>query len=376
MKIAIVGTFPPYRGGITHFNVTLFRTLQKEHDVKAYNFSVQYPVFLFPGKTQYEESANKDYDRYPRILNAVNPCNWKKVGRRIGKERPDLVIFKFWMPFFAPAFGSVAKKIKHVSPITKILVILDNVIPHEPKWWDLPVTKNFFKKVDHFIAMSNSVRDDLLSIFSDLTIPVVAHPIYDIFGNKIDREVAKSKLGYDQDEKIILYFGFIRKYKGVDWLIRAIQLLKARWTGFQVIILGESYIDTKPYIELVESSGVKDIIDMQIRFVPDIEVSEYFCAADVVVLPYKSATQSGIAQIAFHFNRGLVVTDVGGLSEIVPDGKAGLVVDPNPEAIAIGLKAYFTDLNQEDVEAYIETYKSTFSWEYFCGQLLKTVNDG
>jgi len=367
----MIGTFPPYRGGIAHFNSALYRTLSENHIVTAYNFIVQYPSIIFPGKTQFEEGSPIHEIPSNRVLNSVNPLSWIKTGRKIGKQKPDLILFKYWMPFFAPAFGMVSRWIKRISPSTKILVILDNVIPHESKFWDIPATKYFFNVVDGYVAMSNSVKSDLLFLYPQAKVTTLAHPVYDIFGSSMDRTTAKRILGYNSTEKVILYFGFIRKYKGVDWLIRAADIIKNELSDFKIIIVGESYIDTKPYTDLIKEFGLQDIVDLKIDFIPDSDVSTYFCASDLVVLPYKSATQSGIAQIAYHFNRSMVVTDVGGLAEIVPHGKAGLVVKPEVSEIANGIISYFQNYDQQEMETFVESYKENFSWEYFCDGLIR-----
>ncbi len=372
MKIVIIGTFPPFRGGLAHFNTAMYDELSKNHEVSAINFRTQYPSFLFPGETQFEENTPPDSGFQNRRLSSINPLTWFRVGQFVGGETPDLVIMKFWMPFFAPAFGVIARIIKKISSSTTILVVLDNVLPHEQRFWDVPVTKFFLKSVDKFVSMSRSVERDLFKLKPVARNIFLAHPVYDIFGEGLNRSAAKEKLNIDPNTCLILYFGFIRTYKGIDWLIKAAQLVKKQTDQlFKILIVGESYIDTDKYFKLLSEFDVEDVVDLVIKFVPDNEVGVYFSAADTVVLPYKSATQSGIAQIAYHFNRSLIVTDVGGLSEIVPQHEAGIVVQPGIDEIAKGILRFLQMEDTKQMEDFIGQYKEKFSWEYFCHKMIK-----
>jgi len=372
VKIVIVGVFPPFRGGIANFYETLAERLSNNHEVIAINFTTQYPNIFFPGKSQFIESESSTEFEADRILSSVNPLTWQGTANRIIEINPDLIIFKYWMPFFAPSFGTIIKKVKR-NLNTKALVICDNIIPHEGRPLDKLLTKYFFNNIDYFIVMSRSVEADLLSLYPGADYLYTPHPLYDIFGASIQKDTAKISLGI-REQKVLLYFGLIRPYKGLDLLINAAKLLIQKLDNYKILAIGDCYENPEPYSDLVKENGVSDVFDLRMEFVPNDKVNLYFSAADVVVLPYKSATQSGVVPIAYHFNKPVVVTDVGGLSEIVNDGKTGYVVQPDAGSIANGILQFYNDYERVDFADQIESYKQRFTWNEFIHQLENIIS--
>lgn len=365
MKISLVGPFPPFRGGIANFNSSLADALSQRHTVKKVSFTTQYPKFLFPGKSQFQSPQSSTNNN--RILSSINPLTWKRSVKQILATEPDVVIFSYWMPFFAPSFAALARRIKSKSG-AKIMALCNNITPHEKRFLDNTLTKYFFRHVDYFMVMSKTVEADLHTLVSDPDYIYSPHPIYDQFGPVLTKEAARRQLNIDQ-KNIILFFGLIRAYKGLDILIKSTAVLKSHLKNFKVIVVGECYEDEDKYIEMVKLLAVEDVLDLRFGYAPESEVSKYFSAADLVVLPYKSATQSGIVPIAFNYNTPVVVTNVGGLPEIVPHGKAGYVVTPDPEAVAGAVIKYFKDNKYSEFSTFIETYKERFSWQTFVENL-------
>jgi len=365
MRIVLVGPFPPLRGGISTFNHSLAEALAKDHEVHRVSFSLQYPKPLFPGKTQYYDFEGENADT---LINSINPFSWRKTAKFINKISPGLVIIQYWMPFFAPAFSSIAKGIKNGCG-AQIIVNCNNITPHEPRALDSLMTAKFFSYCDGFIVMSQSVEDDLLRIEPQPKYKKTPHPIYDIFGESIEKQKAKDMIGVS-DEKIILNFGLIRDYKGLDILIESAKKLKIELRNFKILVVGECYGDENDYIQLAKECEVSELIDFRFEFVSNEKVNQYFCAADLVVLPYKSATQSGVVPIAYHFNKPVVVSNVGGLPEIVEEGKTGFVCEPSSDSIANGVLKFF-ESDMDRYTPFITEYKKQFSWEKYA----KTVLD-
>lgn len=359
-KIAIVGSAYPLRGGLAAYNERLAREFQAQgHTVKIFTFSLQYPSILFPGKSQYSESpAPADLD-IEVCLNSVNPLSWIKTGKKIRDFGADILIFKYWLPFMGPAFGTVAR-IARKGGKMKVISLLDNVIPHESRPGDKPFTNYFLKPVDGFIAMSESVLNDLRKFDPESPVKLIPHPLYDHFGVDEGITASREKLGIDHNGPLVLFFGFIRDYKGLDILIEAMSFLKG--TGIKALVAGEFYTDSAPYLELIKKHQLEDSIYLHTDFIPDEKVSLFFSAAELVVQPYKSATQSGVTQIAYHFNKPMVVTDVGGLAEMVPDGKAGFVTPPEAEKVAQAIKSFYEgDVNR--FQSHILELKKQYSWK-------------
>ncbi len=372
MKILILSTAYPLRGGISHFNGLLYKTLSKQHNVNVITFKRQYPSLLFPGKSQLEGGDTTEKIPSKVLVDSINPFNWINIGYKIKKEKPDLIIFKYWMPFFAPCFGAILKIAKQNNH-TKAMVICDNVIPHEKRPGDISLTKWFFNKVDYFVTMSKSVLNDLHTIKPKAKSILSFHPVYSNFGEIIDKEKAKKQLGITTD-KAFLFFGFIREYKGLDTLIEAVNLIKDK-LNFTLIVAGEFYTDKQKYLSLIENYRLNDKIKLFTDFIPTDDVKYYFCASDVVVLPYKDATQSGIIQIANNFNKPIIATEVGGLGEVIKDGFNGYLRKPNnPTEIAEAIVKFYTENKEKEFSENIKAEKDKYSWENFVKEIIRLTN--
>ena len=362
MKVIIVGTAYPYRGGLSAFNERLaYEYLQRGDEVEIYTFTLQYPSFLFPGKTQYsDEPAPKGLTIHRRI-NSINPFNWLKTGREIARKRPDLLITKFWLPFMAPCLGTIERRVRR-NGHTRIVSILDNIIPHEHRPGDRIFARYFVRSTDAFVAMSRSVLDDLNLFDTKKPRRFCPHPLYDHYGDILPKEEARRMVGIDTDGRYVLFFGFIRSYKGLDLLLDAMADPRIAQRDIRLIVAGEFYGDPKPYMEQIERLGIADRIKLCTDFIPDSQVNRYFCAADLVAQPYKSATQSGVTQIAFHFEKPMLVTDVGGLAEIVPDGKIGYVVQPDAHQIADAIVRYYDEQREAPFTEAVRDEKQKYTW--------------
>ena len=372
MKIVLVGPFPPFRGGISDLNAALADHLSKRHEIHAINFTTQYPKVLFPGKTQFKKGDSAQEVDSIRCLSSINPFSWRKTAYKIIDIEPDLVLFRFWLPFFAPAFSGVAKKIRKYSDAT-IMVICDNIIPHEERLLDTRLTKRFFGFIDSFIVLSKKVENELLSFVPEAKYKYSPHPIYSIFNNTLSKEQAKAELKI-ATKKVLLFFGLIREYKGLDILINAMEKIKTELEDYTLLIVGECYENENKYTDLIKKAGITDNVKCHYSFIPDNEVGKYFSAADVVVLPYKTASQSGIVQIAYHFDTPVIVSNVGGLPEIVDEGKTGYCVEPNSNAFAKAIKAFYENDNISEMNSNISEYKSQFSWDAMVKAIEKLVN--
>ncbi len=360
MKIVLLGTVWPYRGGLASFNERLLKEFQDNgHEVNAITFTLQYPNILFPGKTQYSNSPAPSNLEIERAVNSVNPLNWIKIGKQIQKQAPDILIIKYWMPFMAPCFGTIAKIAKK-NKKTKVICIADNIIPHEQKFYDKSFTRYFLNHCDKFVVMSASVLKDLTQFDRSKMRATNPHPLFDNFGEKVSKSDACSKLNLDPNKKYILFFGFIRDYKGLDILLNAMQQIRS---DVELIIAGEYYTDDKPYQEIIQKRQLQSRVHQFNHFIADEEVKYFFCAADMVVQPYKHATQSGVTQIAYHFEVPMLVTNVGGLPEMVPDNKVGYVTDVDSTAIANAINDFY---NQQRANQFIENIKAEklrFGWD-------------
>ncbi|MEO6882558.1 MAG: glycosyltransferase [Bacteroidia bacterium] len=361
MNIAYLSTFYPYRGGIVQFNTALYKALQKEHKVNAYTFTRQYPDLLFPGKTQYvTENDTSDKIETFRTLDTINPFSYYTTAQKIKKMQPDILLMKYWMPFFAPSLGTVSKMLRKK---TKIISVLDNVISHEKRIGDRALTKYFLNQNHGFVVMSSQVKNDLLSFLPNANYVFHPHPLYDNFGEKISKEAACDYLKLDKNEKHILFFGFIRKYKGLDTLLETLADERLKQLNVKLIIAGEYYEDKSFYEELIQKYNLQDRLILKTEYIPSEDVKQYFCAADIVVQPYKTATQSGVTQIAYQFERPMLVTDVGGLSEIVPHNKVGYVTDSAPTAIADALLDFYNNKREQEFSANAAIEKKRFQWD-------------
>jgi len=371
MKIAIIGPSYPFRGGLAANNDRMAIQFQDEgHDVVVYTFTLQYPKFLFPGKTQYSTDDAPFGIEIIRSINSVNPINWLIVGRKIKKQKFDLVLIRFWLPFMGPCFGTLLRIIKS-NKHTMIISIVDNIIPHEKRIGDKLFTKYFIKPVNGFIGLSQIVVDDIGKFDSKKPKALSPHPLFDNFGKIFSKEEAAKILGLDSSYRYILFFGLIRKYKGLDLLLQAFADDRFRKKKIKLIIAGEYYVSDKEYLNLINKYKLdKDIIHVN-RFIPDSEVANYFNMSDLVVQPYKSATQSGVTQIAYHFNKPMIVTNVGGLAEICPDGKVGYVVPVDHNAIADAIIRFFEETNHAEMIKNIQTEKKKYSWNVLTKNIFK-----
>lgn len=364
-KVIIVGPAFPLRGGIANFNEALCRAFnQAGVESKIISFSLQYPRFLFPGTTQYDSGKAPSDISIETKINSINPFNWSRIAKEIKKEKPDLIIFRYWLPFMGPCLGAIAKWIKRGTNI-KVIAITDNVIPHEKRFGDKRLTNYFIKNCDGFIAMSNSVLNDL-SLFTSTNNKVfLPHPIYDIFGGKVDKAVALKHLNLNPNDKHLLFFGFIRKYKGLDLLLEAMSDDRIKALGVKLIVAGEYYEDASFYNEIICKNGLEKNIILKTEYIPSEEVKYYFCASDMVTQPYRSATQSGVTQIAYHFEKPMLVTNIGGLPEIVPHNKVGYVTEVNPNSIANAIVDFYSNNKESEFIANTIVEKKRFLWSIF-----------
>lgn len=373
MRIAILSCFYPFRGGISQLNAAILQELGKEHNVKAFNFKRQYPEFLFPGKTQY---VTPDDEAVPveseALLDSIGPLSWIRTARRIRDWKPDVLIIRYWVSYLAPALGFVAR---HMSKDCKVIAIFDNVIPHERHFFDKPLSKYFLSGIDGGVTLSPEVGEDLGELSPGKPKTVIPHPIYcDHFGARMDREEAESMLGLEHGRKNLLFFGLIREYKGLDILLEAFRLLD---DSYQLIVAGEPYGSFDRYREIIEASGkARERIHLYPDYIKDSEVSRYFSAADVVVLPYRSATQSGVSATGFHFEVPIIVTDVGGLKSAIEGPGTGLVAsEVTPECIADNIRKFFAD--DKAREGFVEAIRKEnerLSLGNFCKQLVQFIN--
>lgn len=362
MRIVICGPAHPYRGGIAAYNERMAQQLLQEGDAAAiYTFRLQYPSFLFPGKSQYDHGYAPEGVPITRAINSVNPINWFNIGLRLRRTRPDLVIMRYWLPFLAPALGFIARLVRS-NRHTRVITIFDNVIPHEKRFGDKLLTRFFVKSIDGALVMTKAVENDLRQFAPDMPCIISPHPLFDNYSVPVSRAEAIVRLKLCPADRFILFFGFIRDYKGLDLLLRSMAEQCVRDLGVKLIVAGEFYEDEKPYFDLINSLGLADRITFHSHFIVDEEVKYYFSAASLVVQPYRSATQSGVTQVAYHFNKPMVVTNVGGLAEIVPDGLCGYVVEPEPAAIADAICRFFRG-DEDRFLPGIEEQKKQYSWD-------------
>lgn len=369
MKVVILGSAHPLRGGLASYNERLAREFMRQgHSVQIYTFSLQYPEFLFPGKSQYSDQAAPD-DLYIHVkVNSVNPLNWLKVGKEIAALNADLLIVKFWLPFMGPCLGTIARRVKKNGK-TKVISILDNVIPHEKRIGDMALIRYFVNSVDGFIGMSDSVLKDLDRFDTSKPRAFSPHPLFDNFGEAVNKVEAYEKLGLELSTEYMLFFGFIRDYKGLDLLLKAMADERIKQLNVKLIVAGEFYTDAKPYWDLITTLGIADKLILKTDFVSDDQVKYFFCAADLVVQPYKHATQSGVTQICYHFDRPMLVTNVGGLPEIVPHGKVGYVVEPDPSSIADAIVDFYGNHRELLYRDNIRLEKKKYAWS----EMLKKI---
>jgi glycosyltransferase involved in cell wall biosynthesis len=371
MKITILGPAHPLRGGIAALNERLAKQLVSEgHEVNIVSFSLQYPKLLFPGKTQYSEDEVIFNFPVAQEVNSVNPFNWLKTGKKLRLAKPDLLIVRFWLPFMAMSLGTICKQVKK-NGHTKVISIVDNIIPHEKRPGDKFLSNYFVKNADGFIAMSKRVLTDLELFDTGKPKLFTPHPIYDHYGTIEPRETAIRKLNLDNQYQYVLFFGFIRDYKGLDLLLKAFADEFFTQNKIKLIVAGEFYTDETKYLKLIENLNLSDRVVLRTEYIPNSEVENYFNAASIIAQPYKSATQSGVTQIGYHFNKPMLVTNVGGLSEIIPHGKAGYVVPPAAENIREALIDFFENHRAENFVQQVKKEKERFSWDKMTNTIYK-----
>ena len=372
MKIVIVSPAYPLRGGIAHSAGLLYKELAKNHEVFLITFKRQYPNFLFPGKSQTE--SVEETDRIPTevILDSINPFSWNSTAQRIISIKPELVIFKHWLPFFAPCYGWMAKKIKKSSN-AKLMAVCHNIIPHEKRIGDKILSKYFLKKMDYFIPLSDQVKKDLFLFVKNPLYKLLPLPVFSLFGDSVDKDEAKKFLKLS-DKNILLFFGFIRDYKGLDVLIEAFSIVRKN-VDVKLIVAGEFYEPEEKYIKLIEKHKLEDVIILKEDFIPTSEVKYYFSAADAVVLPYKSATQSGIVQVAVNFCMPVIATNVGGIGEVIEDGKTGFVVEKeSPEKLAHAIIRFYKEDKEKEFTSNMKSLKGKYSWQNFVKGMFELIN--
>jgi glycosyltransferase involved in cell wall biosynthesis len=359
-SVVIIGPAYPLRGGLASFDERLAKEFQSQKfDTTIYTFSLQYPSFLFPGSTQYSSEAPPVGLNIKVCINSINPFNWIKVGNELKKLRPDIIVVRYWLPFIGPCLGTILRRVKK-NQHTKIICIADNVLPHEKRMGDKQFTAYFLRSADAFVTMSEKVLADLRS-FTHKPAQRIVHPLYDNFGEKIDKAEARKHLGLNVDDKIILFFGFIRKYKGLDILLEAMNILKQRSSNIKLLIAGEFYEDRKLYDDIIEKDQLQSNTILRTNFINDSEVKYYLSAADFVIQPYRNATQSGVTPLAYHFEKPMLVTTVGGLPSLVPDGKVGLIAEPNAESIAAKIEELY-NIGEEYFLPHLRKEKQKYSW--------------
>ena len=366
MKIILLGPAHPYRGGLASIMETMAREWQSRgHEVRIYTFTVQYPSLLFPGKTQYVTTPAPEDLHIERVMNTVNPLNWLSLGLRLRRECPDMVVMKYWTPFMAPCFGTIAR-IARSNGVTKFVCQIDNVEPHEHHIIDRPCNHYYLGAVDGFVYMSEQVHGELKA-YTAAPALFSPHPMFENFGKAVERDEACRRIGIDPAQRYTLFFGLIRDYKGLDLLLRA----WAKWMpdGRKLLIAGEFYASREKYISLIEELGLQDRVVLHDRFIADEDVKYYFSAADALVLPYRTATQSGVTQIAYNFSLPMIVTRVGGLPEIVPDGRVGLVCEADAESIKEALQALYDGDRLQTFKENFAQERKRFSWAAMCDRL-------
>lgn len=372
-KIFIIGPAHPLRGGPAQFNENLCQQLIKEgHDAAIISYSLQYPNILFPGSSQFETNGKAPEGiAIHTLINSVNPFNWFKVARFIKKEKPDFILFRYWLPFFGPSLGTIGRLVrKHC----KVLALTDNVIPHEKRIGDKIFTNYFINSCDGFIAMSQTVLKDI-SLFKEKAIQAYSpHPMYETYGEAVSKEEARKKLNLKEGDRIVLFFGLIRKYKGLDLLQEAMGTEEIKRENIKLLIAGEFYEDKQPYFDLIEKHQLKDHIILHDRFISNDDVRYYFCACDLVAQTYRKATNSGVSMIGYFYNKPMLVTAVGGLAEIVPDKKCGYALPVSVQEISLALLDYFKNNREKEMTLHVKEERKKYEWSGFINTLLNLYN--
>jgi glycosyltransferase involved in cell wall biosynthesis len=369
-RIIIIGPAHPLRGGLATFNQRLAKEFISQGDeCSIVSFSLQYPSFLFPGTTQYASDAPPADITIHSLINSVNPLNWVLTGKKLRQWKPDIIVVRYWLPFMGPALGTILRQVKK-NKHTRIICIADNVLPHEKRPGDIPFTRYFLKACDAFVTMSEKVLNDLRRFEKDKPVQLVQHPLYDNFGSIISKDAARAHLNLQPQDKIILFFGFIRQYKGLDLLLNAMADERVKSENIKLLVAGEFYEDEKPYLQLIQDHDLENNVILRTQFIPDSEVKYFLGAADCVVQPYKNATQSGVTPLAYHFEKPMIVTNVGGLPSLVPHEKVGLVCAPEPTSIADAILRFY-QLGETFFIPHLREQKQQFSWSALTSTLVE-----
>ena len=374
LNIIILGTAHPFRGGLASYNERLATEFQNQgHQVSIITFTTQYPNFLFPGKTQFSEEPAPAALKIKRLVSSINPLTWIKVGREIKRQKPDMLVFKYWLPFMGPCFGTIARIVKR-NQTTKIITILDNVIPHEGRIGDKAFTKYFVKPIDAFISMSRKVENDLALFNTDRPRLFNPHPLFDNFGPKHSRDEALKFLNLDPKVNYILFFGIIRDYKGLDLLLKGFKKFDHKKFNVKLLVAGEYYSNEEQYQSLINDLNLNSDVIVVNKFIKDSEVGYYFSGTDLIAQPYKNATQSGVTQIAYHFEAPILVTNVGGLPEMVPHQKVGYVVEKNEMEIANALTDFYQNERSETFISNLKVEKEKYSWDKMTSKVIELAH--
>lgn len=374
MRLSLISVGPPYRGGISDLSALIYEELGKTHQVQFINYKRQYPAFLFPGKTEYKMGEKATDFPSQRVIDSINPITWFRAVKAVQAFNAEWVIFRYWNPFFAPLIAFMAGRLRKRS--IKIAVLVDNLIPHEESFLDSWLARRLLKRADHVVTMSKAVTRDIESHSSGVRTTTLFHPLYEIYKASVTKAEARAKLNLP-DHPIVLYFGLIRPYKGLDIMIKALGSIKHDFDDYTALILGEAYEDAKKYEDLIQSEGIASFTIFRNEFIPDDELPLYFAAADVLVLPYRTATQSGIVGIALQMNRPVIATKVGGLGEYIQEGETGYLVEPeNPTRLGEAILGFFNQGDQDRMTENIKNTKTQYSTQSFCNRLLEDLQNG
>jgi glycosyltransferase involved in cell wall biosynthesis len=376
--VVIIGPGYPLRGGLATFDQRLAREFISEgYDCVIYSFSLQYPDFMFPGTTQYSTEPPPEGLTILSRINSVNPFNWLSVGRELRRKKPDIIVVRYWLPLMGPALGTILRRVRK-NRRTRIVAITDNVIPHEKRPGDRPFTRYFLNACDAFITMSEKVMNDLRKFQPTRPARQVVHPLYDNFGEPITRGQARGLLrekgvNIGDNDKVILFFGFIRKYKGLDIALQAMADQRVRDLGIKLLVAGEFYEDAAPYHDLIAQLNIAPSLLLRTDFIPDSEVRQYLCAADAVIQPYRNATQSGVTPLAYHFEKPMIVSNIGGLAALVPHEQVGLVAAPDPTSMAEAILRFFILGDSYFIPA-LRQEKKKYSWSRLAANIIELCN--
>lgn len=371
LKIIIIGPAYPLRGGPAQFNENLCSELLKAgHEASIISYSLQYPDFLFPGSSQYETSGKAPEGiNIKALINTINPFSWLRTARYIKQQQPDIILFRYWLPFFGPSLGSIGRLAK--SNKTVVLALTDNVLPHEKRIGDRAFTSYFIKGCEGFIAMSKTVLNDISRFSHNRPRIYSPHPMYETYGSAVNKQEARQKLGIEQTDRVVLFFGLIRHYKGLDLLLEALADKRLQVHNVKLLIAGEFYEDKEPYLARIHQDDLKDRIILHDKFIANEDLKYYFCACDIVAQTYRKATNSGVTMVGYYYEKPMLVTNTGGLAEIVPNNKCGYVVEQDPKSIADALVNYFEQHREAEFTREVALEKKKYEWSGFIKALIE-----